>query len=524
MVNPLVWLVAGLLAIPVPAQATAFLGPLAGLVLLGEETPWRGAVEDGAYVLENRDDADAVEYVYVKTPGAGARSLRARVRLEDAGEGAGVGLLYAYRPDPRGYLAVALQGDGVVRVLRHGPDGLVPLLEAGEPPGGEAGVDLALIERTGGVEVLIDGTHATLVEVEEGAEGAVGIVAFGTGRFAFESFELTAEEPAEEAVPAPVAGLLEQLRGAPPQPGAGWQPSPAPQMGLFGHEMQPGQPQPGYPMPGYPMPGYPMPGYPMPPTGPQPGVQPGLPGQVPGYPMQPPLGQPPPGQPPVAQPPVAQPPPLEVPTLREDGTGRGGYEAIVAFARQLADRIGQGGGGSATGTPEGWARHVDRQSGGRLSVDHPRGWQVSSVARMDGPGMLSYGKVRVGSPSGHHFFEGGMQTAQRLVDVYSHADSVVQELAGWLPIQARVDEQSWYPPLPPQLVQAGMSAQTEWLARAYTAGDYLAVIVVGGLQMQGFGGFGMTMLSHRLFVGPMASFTGDTNAVFLPMLASTAHW
>jgi hypothetical protein len=162
---------------------------------LGIDEPWKKFLVAGHYTLQNKSDAGSGMIVLAERPPSGWRRIAARVRFvhEPMAEGI-AGAALAFEPAARGgdVVVVALQNDGTMTATRIGEGGFVPLAARSDRRFailGDAYVELALRAGDGGSELLVDGQPTGLaVPVAAGANGSVGIAAFGIGSFEFASF------------------------------------------------------------------------------------------------------------------------------------------------------------------------------------------------------------------------------------------------------------------------------------------------------------------------------------------------
>jgi hypothetical protein len=181
------------------AQGPDNMGPLRDVLLIGEleDGTWAGAVEGEDYVLRNAADPSAIHYAYVDGGPLPERlNVAVNVRVDgtegDDGLIRGAGLIYAFRPQPLSYLAVVLSEDGTLRLLEREPAGLREI-DAITLANFDADAfhELRLIEYIDGITAIVDDTDAIDLYTDAVGTGTIGIVAFGTGSFAYRDFAVT---------------------------------------------------------------------------------------------------------------------------------------------------------------------------------------------------------------------------------------------------------------------------------------------------------------------------------------------
>lgn len=181
------------------AQAPRHLGILQNTVLIGAQAngPWTGAVDGDAYVLANDSQPEAVHYAYAEGAWLPERlNLSVQVRIEGTsprndGFIAGAGLIYAVQPEPLSYYALILSRDGTLHLLRRDEDGLREIDAITVEPFAPNEVHhLRLIEYADGFAAYVDHAAGLDLYTSHVGTGTVGIAAFGTGRFAFRTFEV----------------------------------------------------------------------------------------------------------------------------------------------------------------------------------------------------------------------------------------------------------------------------------------------------------------------------------------------
>lgn len=200
--------------------------------------------------------------------------------------------------------------------------------------------------------------------------------------------------------------------------------------------------------------------------------------------------------------------------VQGDATGEAGIEAIVQLYKQLSESVAQGQ-TRVSAPPRGWKRHTDR-SIPNVSVSHPEGWQVFSVARNSTGLAVDFVQVRVSSPDGLHLVEGFASMTTALVSPDALIDQKLAELTQRLGLPQLLREEQW-------AVQSGAISTTEWRIRAVRAGRQIVVLVAAA---QNIGAYGITVgrAGLRSIVGPADQFSGFVSEFYAPILNSMTGW
>ena len=512
-----------------PVAASDF-GPLAGVLAAGETGVWRYGVEDGAFVLRNRTDAERFLRFSTDTPEPEGRRLVRTTFTMDSDPGTrGAGLAYA-DADDRAFFVLWTPDDRVRLERLEG--GRTVLLRAWQVKEQDPGSRQLWLAEDGDIIVLgFDSEPLGFVQNPEFGRGKVGIVAYGTGTFRFTGFDT--EVLTEVATPLPVTPPAEPPAGpgAPSEPPAAPpQPPPGPgQPGPWGQPPQPQQPGPwGQPpqQPGPwgqpPQPQQPGPwGQPPQPQQPGPWGQPPQP-QPPGpwgQPPQPqhpgPWGQPPqPQQPgPWGQPPQQQPPPADRAAL-ERAIGD-----IATLARALTEQLA-GRNPAPPKPPKGWRRYTD-PSVPMVLVNHPEGWSVRSVAQRSAYGTLpAVADLGVVSPDGLHELAASSFFGVRgyPVEPEEALEEIVAKLTGGREPEEILREERFTAG-----TEAPGSMPVNGAFAAYRFGDRViaAYAATGNLPA---GNTFSVLARARAIVGPADRFVQMTTQVYIPLLNSTAGW
>lgn len=165
-----------------------------GVLDVGSDGTWTGALTGSAYRLSNAVDAGAVRYYYLMgLPGEAGPLAQGTigVTLGVAPGGGGLsaaGLVFDVDPNTGHYLAFVLTSTGYA-VLQRGGAGLELLVD--EPletvrPDGRNRLELRAFGAS--VEVVVNGETAVTLNGERPFDGGVGIMAVGAGTFEYQDF------------------------------------------------------------------------------------------------------------------------------------------------------------------------------------------------------------------------------------------------------------------------------------------------------------------------------------------------
>ena len=183
-------------AAPAQDELARHLGPLAGIVDLGNDGTWEAAVEGGWFTLANESDPGAVTYYWVEADEAASGRYEAGMTLVLRAEGGGTsyaGMLFNYRAGDQ-YLGIVVGSDGGTYAIIRTPEGfnLQPATAEGVTVRGD-GSDVLTATVDGGLaRFALNG--ATILEISNSQNFStqLGIIAVGTGLFGFTGFRVTA--------------------------------------------------------------------------------------------------------------------------------------------------------------------------------------------------------------------------------------------------------------------------------------------------------------------------------------------
>ncbi len=165
-----------------------------GVLDVGSDGTWTGALTGTAYRLTNDASPDAVRYYYLMdVPGEAGPLAQGTIGVTiglapGSGGLTAAGLLFDFDPNDGTYLAFALTTTGYV-VLQRSADGLELLVDEDLDtlrPDGRNRLELRAVGTS--VEVVVNGAPAATLNGGQPFAGGVGLVAVGAGAFEYQDF------------------------------------------------------------------------------------------------------------------------------------------------------------------------------------------------------------------------------------------------------------------------------------------------------------------------------------------------
>ncbi len=263
------------------------------------------------------------------------------------------------------------------------------------------------------------------------------------------------------------------------------------------------------------------------PAAPQPGPQAGtVPPPRIAAPRTPPSAPPPatapapwPQRPPQASPQVAAPEPPP-PIIADDATGEGGVREIVRYYRGLVNALTSGRGlPRSPGRPAaGWERYEDPTLP-IVTLHHPAGWQVTSLARSSNGLMVDFADIRLVSPDRRHVILIGRETIQDLVRPERRVNEVLlRQIANLGPSRELANEVF-------EVRNDRYLLQADVALRAVRAGAYVVVAVASVANAHYLGRpLPPSLVGTAVIIGPAARFSRMARTVYLPILNSATSW
>lgn len=205
--------------------------PLRGIVKPGREDAWLTELADGKLLFVNDKLNSAVRFYDIPTvefplqhdrSGTDGTEPAASVRVEKTGDG-GVGVLVGY-PHGGDYAVFAISGLQRYAVLKK-TDGRMERLHHDSSDAVVAGGynDILVTRRNGRLGFVVNGVEVFDMPADDLVDAPVGIVAYGRGRYAFESVSVRAPDEVTRKLaadaeacdlPAPDEGATTILLGA----------------------------------------------------------------------------------------------------------------------------------------------------------------------------------------------------------------------------------------------------------------------------------------------------------------------
>jgi hypothetical protein len=168
---------------------------LDGGLQIGQDGAWNGELRDGAYVLTNSTNDNAVRYFYAGAlPGLPKGTLaRSSVSVDVGGDFPGqysaAGLLYRFNPKSKTYWAFVLKKDGAYTVFKRSASGLKATISGSSTSLSQAKMHRLTAKAGSGNQVvfLVDGRQVASVGSSEINGHCVGLIGMSTGLFVFDN-------------------------------------------------------------------------------------------------------------------------------------------------------------------------------------------------------------------------------------------------------------------------------------------------------------------------------------------------
>lgn len=169
-------------------------GAFAGQLLIGDQGPWSGKIEEDVYFLINRHTAAAVKAIPLPE-GEGGGSVAVDVLGQFQGALAGAGLLYGYNPrDESGY-AFVLRPSGGYALYRLQQQSVEVVSEGTNKAIHPAAVNRLAVEvGAEGAILMVNGEQvfSQSADADQATAGRFGLVAMGVGAYSFENLTVSA--------------------------------------------------------------------------------------------------------------------------------------------------------------------------------------------------------------------------------------------------------------------------------------------------------------------------------------------
>lgn len=172
-----------------------------GYLLFGTDGAWSGSVENGKYILENRDDKGAIRYYYIlpdtgQTLGGGSEvSVEIDGNFSKDEFDSGAGLIFDVNPEIRHYIAFVIMNRNEYGILKRDENGLQIKMRGthsailkGKPN------CLSILSENQTLVFKINQEQIGSLGHEPGKANGIGLLALGTGRFAFDNFRFASKK------------------------------------------------------------------------------------------------------------------------------------------------------------------------------------------------------------------------------------------------------------------------------------------------------------------------------------------
>lgn len=197
-----------------------------GLLDVGqkENDPWTGLLANGAYALVHKGRPGAVRYYFRHYLDQSGKDPLAEFTLsvdiagEFTGELSGAGLLFAYDPQTKYYLAFVKGAGRAYAIYRRNEQGLYRIVGGtSQAVKAKQANRLAIAPEGSDINFYINGTHVAALKDEAATAGGAGLVAISSGMFAFDNFTLyrtprssarSNSDPAENTQTMPLAAQI----------------------------------------------------------------------------------------------------------------------------------------------------------------------------------------------------------------------------------------------------------------------------------------------------------------------------
>ncbi|MCA9837416.1 MAG: hypothetical protein KC422_10880 [Trueperaceae bacterium] len=158
-----------------------------GALTFGQDGSWTGSLNNGAYLMENQNDATAVRYFYLGTSEGNAASVEVAAQY---GSFSGAGLIYRFDVTTGNYFAFILSGPNSYALLKRNGDGLALMIEGSSAAIGQGANRLSIVDDAGEMKLYINETFVASVSDNEVVGNRAGLIAVGSGLFQLDNFSI----------------------------------------------------------------------------------------------------------------------------------------------------------------------------------------------------------------------------------------------------------------------------------------------------------------------------------------------
>jgi hypothetical protein len=159
--------------------------------------PWTGLLAKGVYTLSNTEQTGTVRYYFRQNldPKSGKTLSEYPISVDVSGEMnakvSAAGLLFAYNPQTKHYIAFVKGPGSTYTIYKHEEGGLRQITsgtsKAIHP---NQSNQLAIIPNQSNLSFYINSTHITSIKDETATSGGAGLLAISSGRFQFDNFTI----------------------------------------------------------------------------------------------------------------------------------------------------------------------------------------------------------------------------------------------------------------------------------------------------------------------------------------------
>ena len=174
--------------LPLLADMQAHLGPLEGVVELGQDGEWTLEDKGGWFTLTNTNAPNAIKYYWMGVPDSQGPdyvvSLNLVAQSDDGQNPSFAGLIFNYRANDR-YMGVTIGTDGGGYIFIRTPEGF-DTHRAQNIQARNDGSDVMRAQVSGNkVRFELNGDTMFSIDSPDGFSPKLGVMAIGTGQFGF---------------------------------------------------------------------------------------------------------------------------------------------------------------------------------------------------------------------------------------------------------------------------------------------------------------------------------------------------
>jgi hypothetical protein len=174
----------------ISSAVKADIGALKDVIDIGYSDGWDAKLKSGTYWLENKEQQGAIRYYYTsyKTGDGGSRTISVKVKLQTDDSQARAGMIYGFDKETRSYYLIVLGPDGQLEVVRRDKSGFNLRMSNSTDIDPEDFNKITVREQGNEISLSVNGRNFGGFGNDTVGKNAVGIVAVGTGKFAFTDY------------------------------------------------------------------------------------------------------------------------------------------------------------------------------------------------------------------------------------------------------------------------------------------------------------------------------------------------